>query len=123
MEEENDTNQKREMISNWLLNENTLLLVTKAEDEEYPVASIRYVKYGEVRHKDLARLTPDVKVEYNEKMIAMFKKQGKVVPRYKLVYVYDTVTQEFVGSSNMHLHYSASKYAGASPKTLGAKKK
>ena len=32
MEEENDTNQKREMISNWLLNENTLLLVTKAED-------------------------------------------------------------------------------------------
>ena len=62
-------------------------------------------------------------VEYNEKMIAMFRKQGKVVPRYKLVYVYDTVTQEFVGSSNMHLHYSASKYAGATPKTLGAKKK
>ncbi|MBO5120134.1 MAG: hypothetical protein J6C28_00425 [Bacilli bacterium] len=123
MEEENDTNQKREMISNWLLNENTLLLVTKAEDEQYPVASIRYIKYGEVRHKDLAVLTPDIKVEYNEKMIAMFRKEGKVVPRYKLVYVYDTVTQEFVGSSNMHLHYSASKYAGAMPKTLGAKKK
>ena len=123
MEEENDADQKRKMISNWLLNANTLLLVTKAEDEEYPLVSIRYEKYGEVRHKDLTRLTPDVKVEYNEKMIAMFRKEGKVIPKYKLVYVYDTITQEFVGTSNMHLHYSASKYNGASPKTLGAKKK
>ena len=123
MEEDIDTNQKREMISNWLLNEHTLLLVTKAENEEYPVVSIRYEKYGEVRHKDLARLTPDVKVEYNDKMIAMFRKEGKVVPRYKLVYVYDTTIQEFLGSSNMRLHYEASKYAGARPKTLGAKKK
>ena len=74
MEEKNDTNQKRKMISNWLLNENTLLVVSKAEDEEYPTVSIRYQKYGEVRHKDLAILTPDVRVEHNEKMIALFKK-------------------------------------------------
>lgn len=123
MEEENDADKERKIISNWLLNERTLLVVSKADEEEYPTVSIRYEKYGEVRHKDLAVLTPDVRVEHNEKMIALFKKKGKVVPRFKLVSVYDTICQEFVGTSNMYLHYDACKYEGATPKKLGAKKK
>ena len=123
METENNADKKRNIISNWFLNEHTLLLVSKADDEEYPTVSIRYEKYGEVRHKDLAVLTPDIRVEHNEKMIALFKKQGKVVKRFKLVSVYDTICQEFLGTSNMYLHYDACKYEGASPKTLGAKKK
>lgn len=123
MEQENNADKKRELISNWLLNENTLLVVSKAEDEEYPTVSIRYQKYGEVRHKDLAILTPDVRVEHNEKMIALFKKKGKVVPRFKLVSVYDAICQEFVGTSNMYLHYDSCKFSSGIQKTLGAKKK
>ena len=45
--------------------------ISKADEEEYPTVSIRYEKYGEVRHKDIARLTPDVKVEYNEKILTL----------------------------------------------------
>ena len=96
METENNADRKRNIISNWFLNEHTLLIVSKADEEEYPTVSIRYEKYGEVRHKDLAVLTPDVRVEHNEKMIALFKKQGKVVKKFKLVSVYDTICQEFI---------------------------
>ncbi len=123
MEEENDADKERKIISNWLLNERTLLVVSKADEEEYPTVSIRYEKYGEVRHKDLAVLTPDIRVEHNEKMIALFKKKGKVVKRFKLVSVYDTICQEFVGTSNMHLHYDSCKFSSGIQKTLGAKKK
>ena len=123
MEEKNNLDNKRELISNWLLNENTLLVISQGENEEYPVVSIRYEKYGEVRSKDLIRLTPDVRIEHNERMIAMFRKTGKVIKKYQLVSVYDTTSQEFVGTSHMHLHYSACKSEGVTPTTLGTKKK
>ena len=122
METENDTDNDK-IISNWLLNENTLLMISKEENEEYPIVSIRYEKFGEVHQKDLAILTPDSKVEYNEKMIAIFKRKNKVVSKFKLISVYDTISQEYIGTSDMYLHYMTCKCDGTTQKTLGTKKK
>lgn len=68
-------------------------------------------------------LPPDVKVEHNDQMIAIFCKEGKVLKKYKLASVYDIRIHEYVGTSNMHLHYEASKYQGAKVKRLVSGKK
>lgn len=117
------TDIERKIISTEFLNENTLLVISKADEEEYPRVSVRYEKYGEVHSKVLAVLKPEVKIEHNDQMVALFYKQGKMLKRHKLVSVYDTQIHEFVGTSNMHLHYDCSKYQGAKVKTLVANKK
>ena len=68
------TDIERKIISTELLNENTLLVISKSDEEEHPRVSINYEKYDEVRSKDLVTLTPDVKVEHNDQMIAIFCK-------------------------------------------------
>ena len=118
-----ESEKDRNILSSELLNENTLLVISKADEEEFPRVSIKYEKYDEVRSKDLVTLTPDVKVEHNDQMIAIFCKEGKVLKKYKLASVYDIRIHEYVGTSNMHLHYEATKYQGAKVKKLGAQKK
>lgn len=114
---------ERNILSSELLNETSLLIISQGDNEEYPSVSLRYEKYGEVREKVFAQLTPDVRVEHNDQMIAIFHKKGKGLKRFKLVSVYDMTIHEFVGTSNMHLHYEATKYQGAKVKKLGAQKK
>ena len=123
MKTDEKTDIERKVISTELLNENTLLVISKADEEEFPRVSIKYEKYNEVRSKDLVTLTPDVKVEHNDQMIAIFCKEGKVLKKYKLASVYDIRIHEYVGTSNMHLHYEASKYQGAKVKRLVSDKK
>ena len=123
MESTDKTDIDRQIISSELLNENSLLVISKSEEDEYPKAQLTYEKYGEVHTKTLARLTPDVKIEHNDKMIAIFQKKGKVLKRHRLVSVYDLSIQDFVGTSNMYLHYDCYKYEGAKVKTLAPPKK
>ena len=123
MKTEKKSDIERKVISTELLNENTLLVISKADEEEFPRVSIKYEKYDEVRSKDLVTLTPDVKVEHNDQMIAIFYKEGKILKQHKLVSVYDIRIHEYIGTSNMHLHYEASKYQGAKVKKLVANKK
>ena len=110
---------KRNIISTEFLNDTTLLVISQNEGEEYPLLSINYEKYNEVHTKELARISPDIKIKYNEKMIAIFDKSGRFVPRYKLMTVYDTENHEYIGESSKTLHYEAIKHtAGVKVKTL-----
>ena len=114
---------KKNIISTEFLNEKTLLITSQNDGEEYPLLSINYEKYNEVHTKELVRVSPDIKIKYNEKMIAIFKRSGRFVPRYKLITVYDAENHEYIGESSKTLHYEAVKHTtGVKVKALTTSK-
>ena len=117
------TTSKIKTISTELLNEISLLVVSANESDEYHTASVHYENNDEIIEKKLAILTPETMLEHNDKIIAIFKKTGKVIKKNKLVAVYDLTNQEFVSRSDMYLHYEANKQEGSFVKQLTPKRK
>ena len=85
----------RKTMSSQLLNENSLLVVSKSISDPIPVASVRYIEDDCIKESGIAHLIPGTIVRYNEKILGTF------IPNYSgngetLTTAYNLETHEFV---------------------------
>lgn len=110
-------NQKTVLYSE-LLNENSLLVISKEDIDEYPCLSIHY-EYNELIYEVfIASLTPEVAVQYNDKVVAIFINNNQSVRRQNLSTLYDLEHHEFVENHFIHLYYDVETKNGAKVKHL-----
>lgn len=104
-----------------LLDSETILVISKSDDDEYPLVSVKYMEGKETRETIIARQTPGTHIEYNDRMIAVFTPSNKLFRKRKLVSVYDVKRHDFGSSDLLTLNYSVLSYEGSQVKQLGKK--
>lgn len=63
---------ERTFISSEFLNENSLLVMSKEEKDEYPTLSVRYVERDTIKEDRIATLLPTISVQHNDSVIGVF---------------------------------------------------
>ena len=63
---------ERNIISSELLNDNSLLITSSDENDEYPTVSVRYIDKDVIKEDRIATLLPTIAIQHNESMIAVF---------------------------------------------------
>ena len=79
----------RKIIKTELLDEQTLLVVSKSDTEEYPTVSVKYMEDNQPKETDIAKLTPDAMIHYNEQMVAVLYPSGRVFKKNRISTIYD----------------------------------
>ena len=112
----------RKIIKTDLLDEQTLLVVSKKDTEEYPTISVKYMENNTPKETDIAKLTPDAIIHYNEQMVAVFYPSGRVFKKNRIATIYDVKRHDFASSELMQLNYATMARTGGKVKQLGQKK-
>lgn len=112
----------RKIIKTELLDEQTLLVVSKSDTEEYPTVSVKYMEDNQPKETDIAQLTPDAMIHYNEQMVAVLYPSGRVFKKKRISTIYDVKRHDFASSELMQLSYEAMVHNGGKVKRLGEKK-
>lgn len=123
MKTQETTELPRTEISTEILDFNTLLVVSKREDEEYPLVSVKYMDNDKPRETFIARLTPDTLLEYNDRMVAVSLPSGRVFKRRRVETIYDVKKHDFISREVLNLTYSALTYEGSKVKQLDKRSK
>ncbi len=118
-----ETNKSyRKIIKTDLLDEQTILVISKADTEEYPTVSVKYIENNQSQETDIATLTPDAMIHYNEQMVAVFYPSGRVFRKKRISTIYDVKRHDFAGTDFMQLNYEVMARNGGRVKRLGEKK-
>ena len=112
----------RKIIKTDLLDEQTLLVIRKADTEEYPTVSVKYMENNQSQETDIATLTPDAMIHYNEQMVAVFYPSGRLFKKNLISTIYDVKRHDFASNELMQLNYDVMARRGGKVKRLGENK-
>lgn len=95
----------RTILSSELLNENTLLVVSKKEDQK-PTVSVCYMQEDKLKEDIITSLDERTSLEQNDRMVAVFKDVTCLgIKRPMLGVIYDLRYHKFVGSDMLDTVY------------------
>lgn len=120
---ENDASNGPTVLSTEYLNENSILVVCNDPKEEYHTVSVRYLEDDKTREDRIALMRDDISIEYNERMVAVFKKSAQRFRKPKLIAVYDAIRHEFGSDEMLRLDYYAFSCEGINVKQLNKRSK
>ena len=104
---------ERKIFTTKLLNENALLLISKNSNETNSTASVRYIEDDCIKETIIAELTPSTTaVEFNDMMVAVFKKEDESSDDFQLTAVYDLEHYEFVENDFIKIIYDCKAKEG-----------
>ena len=89
MEKTIKAEMKRKIICSELLNENSLLVVSKGENDANPILSVRYVEQDVIKEDEIASFIPTMLFQYNERVIGVFVQNATDEINNSLDIVYD----------------------------------
>ena len=105
------------------LNEDTLLVVRNDDQYDSQVVAARYISNGETHEDIITIFHENVFIKYNESMVGVFERTGKVFKRPKLVALYDVERHEFGSQELLKLDYGALSHDGYKVKQLNRSSK
>lgn len=123
MNKENGASNGPTILSTEYLNENSILVVSKSPSDEYNTVSVRYLEDEETKEDRIAFMKEDISIEYNERMVAVFKKPAQRFRKPKLVAVYDATRHEFGSEEMLRLDYYSLSYEGINVRQLNKRSK
>ena len=118
MKTQENTETKSQILSTEILDSKTLLVVSKNEEETYPIVSVKYMLEDKPHETPIATLTPETIVRYNDQMVAVFLPKGKVIKKPTLVTVYSVARHDFVGNDLLRMDYEVLSTTGVKVKQL-----
>lgn len=62
----------KEILNSELLNDNSLIVVSKEENKEYPTVAIRYIENDSIKEDRIATLLPNIMIQHNDNIVAVF---------------------------------------------------
>ncbi len=109
---------KRQVIRTELLDDKTLLVVSKSEEDKYPVVSVKYMENNQPHERNIAHLTPETIIRHNDRMVAILLPSGKVIKKPKVVSIYDVRKHDFTSQELLRMDYEIFSKSGAKVKQL-----
>ncbi len=95
----------RTILSSELLNENTLLVVSKNDDQN-PMVSVCYMEKDRLKEDLITSLDERTSIEQNDRMVAVFKEVTCLgIPRPMISKIYDLRYHKFVGEDMLNTVY------------------
>lgn len=95
----------RTILSSELLNENTLLVVSKEKDKD-PAVSVCYMDKEQLKEDIITELDERTSIERTERIIAVFKEVTCLgIPRPLISTIYDLRYHKFVGQDMLNAVY------------------
>ena len=91
-------------------------------DEVQCQYKVKYMEDNQPKETDIAKLTPDAMIHYNEQMVAVLYPSGRVFKKKRISTIYDVKRHDFASSELMQLSYEAMVHNGGKVKRLGEKK-
>lgn len=99
------TKDSRTVLSSELLNENTLLVVSKEKDKN-PKVSVCYINKKQLKEDVIAELDERTSIERTERIVAVFKEVTCLgIPRLGISTIYDFRYHKFVGQDMLNTVY------------------
>lgn len=111
-------NLKRKVIRTELLDDKTLLVVSKCDEDKYPIVSVKYMENNQTHERDIAHLTPETIIRHNDRMVAILLPSGRVIKKPKVVSIYDVRKHDFTSQELLRMDYEIFSQSGAKVKQL-----